>query len=585
VGADERHAHIEAERRAAVDAILDSNASRKLIVAGPGTGKTYTFKAALERAGGGVALTFIRALVRDLRVALADTAEIVNTFHGFAKHLLHSHPYGVGGDFWYCPALPIVFSRDLSLLGFGGVSEGDVNKAFQTLDDAEGLITESLRLGDYYNAVGHNDVVYRVLRRFEESPADIPEYPLIVVDEYQDFNPLETALINKLEQGSPVLIAGDDDQALYHRKHASPSFIRELASNADYANFELPYCSRCTQVIVDAVNNVIGRALANGNLVGRLDKPFACYLPDKAGVSETHPSIIHAHCTVDSAKSPYIARYVAEHIAAIPPEDVAASRDGGYPTVLVIGTGEFVRPVYEHLGERFANVQLAGSSGIELALLEAYRLLAGDTRSRLGWRIAVELDAPDERDALVRRVLENELELVDELADGYSDRHLPHAEAIRRLVDGEELGADEQAALEAAVGLDIDQIRVELALDRDVAEQVDEAVAEANGEEAAADAPTIVCSTMVSAKGLSAEHVFIVGFNDDHFPRHRDAITDYEVCCLLVALSRTRTQCHVVSCGRWKGRPVRVSAFLEWLDVAVSNTARDAAYWKANPPL
>jgi hypothetical protein len=71
---------MEAERRAALDAILDSDARKKLIVAGPGTGKTYTFKAALERAGGGVALTFIRALVRDLRIALAETAEIVNTF-------------------------------------------------------------------------------------------------------------------------------------------------------------------------------------------------------------------------------------------------------------------------------------------------------------------------------------------------------------------------------------------------------------------------------------------------------------------------------------------------------------------------
>lgn len=582
MGADEEHARIEGERRAVLEAILDSGAPKKLIVAGPGTGKTYTFKAALERAGGGVALTFIRALVRDLRVALADTAEIVNTFHGFAKHLLHAHPYGVGADFWYCPPLPIIFARDLTLLGFGAISDTDVNSAFQTLDDAEGLISESLRLGDYYNAVGHNDVVYRVLRRFEESPNDIPEYPLVVVDEYQDFNPLETALIRKLEQRSPVLIAGDDDQALYHRKHASPEFIRELAGDDDYANFELPYCSRCTQVIVDAVNNVIARAVASGNLAGRLDKTFHCYLPDKAAVSEAHPSIIHAHCTVDSLQSPYIARYVAEQIAAIPPEDVAASREGGYPTVLVIGTGEFVRPVYEHLRERFPNVQLAGSTGVELTPLEAYRLLARDSRSRLGWRITLVLDPPDGRDELVTRVLENELEFADELPDGYSERHLPHAEAIQRLIEGEELGTGEQAVLEAAVGLDIERIRAELALDPDGAEE-----REGAGEDDAADsdAPMIVCSTMVSAKGLSAEHVFIVGFNDEHFPRHPDAITDYEVCCLLVALSRTRTQCHVVSCGRWKGPPVRVSTFLRWLGVPITQTTRNATYWEENPPL
>jgi ATP-dependent DNA helicase UvrD/PcrA len=322
-------ARLRAERQAALDAILDSAADKKLIVAGPGTGKTHTFKAALERAGGGVALTFIRALVRDLRAALAETAEIINTFHGFAKHLLHSHPYGVGVNFWYCPALPIIFARDLTLLGLGPISASDIDGAFQKLDDAEGLITESVRLGDYYNAVGHNDVVYRVLRRFEESPDEVPEYPLVVVDEYQDFNPLETSLIRRLEERSPVLVAGDDDQALYHRKHASPDFIRELAEDDTYARFELPFCSRCTVVIVDAVNNVIARAIANGNLVGRLDKPFVCYLPDKAAVSEAHPTIIHGRCTVDSSTSPYIARYVAEQIGQIPTQDIASRETAG----------------------------------------------------------------------------------------------------------------------------------------------------------------------------------------------------------------------------------------------------------------
>jgi superfamily I DNA/RNA helicase len=577
MGADAERARLEAERQAALDVILDSTASKKLIVAGPGTGKTYTFKAALERAGGGVALTFIRALVRDLRVELAETAEIVNTFHGFAKHLLHSHPYGVTASFWYCPGLPIIVARDLTLLRLGAVGASDVESAFQRLDDAEGLITASVRLGDYYNAVGHNDVVYRVLRRLEESPDDIPEYPLVVVDEYQDFNPLETSLIRRLEERSPVLIAGDDDQALYYRKHASPEFIRELAREADYAKFELPYCSRCTAVIVEAVNNVVARAVANGNLAGRLDKRFVSYLPDKAEASEAHPRIIHARCSVDSSTSPYIARYVAEQIAQIPAEDIATSREGRYATVLVIGTGEFVRPVYEHLRERFPNVQLAGSSSVELTLLEAYRLLARDPTSRLGWRIALELEPPRDLDDLVTRVLEGQLEFADHLPEGFSERHLPHAESISRLIAGDELEPDEETPLEAAVSLNIEQIREELALDQDV---VDESEAPSDP-----DAAMIVCSTMVSAKGLSAEHVFIVGFNNDHLPRHPQAITNYEVCCLLVALSRTRKQCHVVSCGRWKGSLVQVSAFLDWLGVPIEAVARDAAYWQANPPL
>ena len=63
-----------------------------------------------------------------------------------------------------------------------------------------------------------------------------------------------------------------------------------------------------------------------------------------------------------------------------------------------------------------------------------------------------------------------------------------------------------------------------------------------------------------------------------------DKIIDNEVCCLLVALSRTRTQCHVVSCGRWKGQPTATSVFLDWLGVPIQETTRNARYWNVNPP-
>ena len=88
----EAHDKITQKRTEATQAIVDSEADKKLIVAGPGTGKTFTFREALsvsdER---GLALTFIRNLVAELRKDLSDVADVF-TFHGFCKHQLYRHP-------------------------------------------------------------------------------------------------------------------------------------------------------------------------------------------------------------------------------------------------------------------------------------------------------------------------------------------------------------------------------------------------------------------------------------------------------------------------------------------------------------
>ena len=92
----------------------------------------------------------------------------------------------------------------------------------------------------------------------------------------QDFNLLEVSLIDSLAEKSPILLAGDDDQALYDFKSASACHIRSKHGDEcpDYESFELPYCSRSTRVIVEAVNDVVGAATERGLLCGRVDKSY-----------------------------------------------------------------------------------------------------------------------------------------------------------------------------------------------------------------------------------------------------------------------------------------------------------------------
>jgi hypothetical protein len=179
----EVHDDVSEQRAEATNAVIASASAKKLIVAGPGTGKTFTFRRALEQCGGrGLALTFIRNLVGDLRAALEDVADVF-TFHGFCKYQLHRHPVdGLNSGWHYYPRLLELTAYDLALVG-NPWSKDDLTRALHTLDEAGGEISEVLRLGSYYNAVHHTDVVYRVLRHFDRHKDEIPTFPLIVVDE------------------------------------------------------------------------------------------------------------------------------------------------------------------------------------------------------------------------------------------------------------------------------------------------------------------------------------------------------------------------------------------------------------------
>lgn len=139
---------IAGERAAASQAIVNSGADKRLIVAGPGTGKTYTFKQALSKAIAdsgtaekGLALTFIRNLVADLAEALSDVADVF-TFHGFCKHQMHRHAVAGLQEGWdYYPALIEVMAADLHLLGRER-SKHDIERCLHDLDDGDGVITD-----------------------------------------------------------------------------------------------------------------------------------------------------------------------------------------------------------------------------------------------------------------------------------------------------------------------------------------------------------------------------------------------------------------------------------------------------------
>jgi superfamily I DNA/RNA helicase len=99
--------------------------------------------------------------------------------------------------------------------------------------------------------------VYRYLR---DNPA-APEralYDHVLVDEYQDLNRAEQAVIDLLSGEANLCIVGDDDQSLYSFKFAHPAGIREFPATHkgtdDHAVLE---CRRCPTRIVQMANALI----------------------------------------------------------------------------------------------------------------------------------------------------------------------------------------------------------------------------------------------------------------------------------------------------------------------------------------
>src|ERR1700752_3494257 len=102
---------VEDQLKAAVDAVINSSAVKKIVVAGPGAGKTWLFRKLLESCPGDpnerLIITFINNLKNDLQRDLGNLAQVY-TFHGYCRRLLHQNASlraGLTEQFHYFPSL------------------------------------------------------------------------------------------------------------------------------------------------------------------------------------------------------------------------------------------------------------------------------------------------------------------------------------------------------------------------------------------------------------------------------------------------------------------------------------------------
>jgi len=99
------------------------------------------------------------------------------------------------------------------------------------------------------------ELVYQLKRALEQRGDFRLESPLqhLLVDEYQDLNRCDLAVIRAFaEKGAELYVAGDDDQSIYGFRYAHPEGIRRF--NSDYqgaASLKLTKCQRCSAPILE----------------------------------------------------------------------------------------------------------------------------------------------------------------------------------------------------------------------------------------------------------------------------------------------------------------------------------------------
>jgi superfamily I DNA/RNA helicase len=548
---DQPDTHEAARRRRQehVDAVLASDARKKIVVGGPGTGKTFLFRNVLDGKSNTLTLTFVNALVEELSLDLFGLSK-VRTLHAFARQEFERV---TGRNVRVFPKLSALIRQDsLALRG----TDVDFDALFHKNAAHDDNIEFYKRRRVYYGYYGFSDMIYGAVRFFEEHRSKIPQYTQVVVDEFQDFNAQEVALIELLASKSPVLLAGDDDQALYETlKCASPDHIRQRRADAasGYQTFSLPYCSRSTRVIVEAANDIIRRAKKRGCLKGRIEKPFR-YFDDqeKDRESERYPSLIYGQ--VYPAQIPW---FIQQHI-----QEIAKEVRRQFSVLVISPTKSQCKRIAEALRQKgFENVHYAEKEeSREPTLLEGLDLLLQDGDSNLGWRVTARALLPGkEFEGLLKQTAKDDTppRLCEIVPNALKEKVRPLLRLLRAARDGKPAG-DDECVLKALKELGVDAAGIAV---QSLSEQL--TPSEQRSVDAAVRKISITVTTIPGSKGLAADYVFIAHFDDRYFIKatKKSHVTDQDICNFLVALTRARTQVFLISYAGGKG-----PRFLGWVD-------------------
>jgi DNA helicase-2/ATP-dependent DNA helicase PcrA len=291
-------------------AIASSTERRIRVVAGPGSGKTFSLMRRIARLlESGVnpqsilLATFTRTAAQDLKkeliqLGVAGAEEVrAGTLHSFCYRILRKdavleitgrHPRPL---FKYETEFVMEDLKRKTRLGKKPIEKKikDFESAWAKLQsdtpgwpqDANDKVFQNTLISylRFHKAMLIGEVIPEALKYLRNNPQadERTMFDYVFVDEYQDLNKAEQELINTVAANSHFMVIGDEDQSIYERfRNAHPEGIRTFnqqhEGTVDYA---LTVCRRCPTDIVKAADSFIQNNLNREprHLVPRPENP------------------------------------------------------------------------------------------------------------------------------------------------------------------------------------------------------------------------------------------------------------------------------------------------------------------------
>lgn len=313
--------------------IIAKNTSTKmLIVSGPGTGKSFLFLKRIEiwlsaHEGKDILVTsFVRKLVADLQADVRSKIPkehqgtiTISTLHRLARSIVEkSHgnsqrrfqPYlKIVGPSWkqivWADVLRFHPNLRASDYPWAAAEKQFHEDSYLSNGGWPSLFTTYMILTAFLNAANFCDLIVAARIALQEIP-DLVSHGFFIIDEYQDFNRAEGALLDALTRSADgMLIVGDDDQVLYETlKSGRPDLIRALYNDCSIVNAILPFCRRCDFHITNAAAAFI----SHDGVPGSIEKLFLSKNKTPSG------ELVHiVGCAGPSTAVDYIEKFIEEH--------------------------------------------------------------------------------------------------------------------------------------------------------------------------------------------------------------------------------------------------------------------------------